>query len=187
VSSSATLRQIRATYAAPEGLTVVSILVGNREVRPVMRCYLVRHGEALSGFADPARPLSTPGRAEVAELARLALSRNVQVAELLHSGILRAQETAEILAHYLKPPCGVRSTTGLLPEDDPDIAKAEIEAAAQAIMLVGHLPHLARLSAILARADAASSDGAISPATMLCYRKGDASWQIEWRITPDRG
>ena len=151
-----------------------------------MRCYLVRHGEALSGFADPARPLSTPGRAEVAELARLALSRNVQVAELLHSGILRAQETAEILAHYLAPPCGVRPTTGLLPEDEPDTAKAEIEAAAQPIMLVGHLPHLGRLSALLARGDAASFDDAISPATMFCYWKGAPGWQFEWRIRPDR-
>ena len=151
-----------------------------------MRCYLVRHGEALSASVDAARPLSAQGRAEVTELARSSLSRNVQIAALIHSGILRAQETAEILARYLKPPCGARPSTGLLPEDDPDIARAEIEAAAQPIMLVGHLPHLGRLCALLARGDAASSDGAIGPATMFCYRKDDTGWQLEWRITPDR-
>jgi phosphohistidine phosphatase len=118
----------------------------------VVRCYLVRHGEAVSAHIDPQRPPSAHGRAEVAELARLALSREVQVAELRHSGILRAQQTAEILAGYLKPPGGVRPTAGLLPEDDPEIVKVEIEAAEQPILLVGHLPFMSRLAALLVRA-----------------------------------
>ncbi len=149
-----------------------------------MHCYLVRHGDAQSAQVDPQRPLSARGRAEVAELAQLALSRDVQVAEIRHSGILRAQETAAILAGYLNPPGGVHPSAGLLPEDDPEIAKAELDAAGQPIMLVGHLPYVGRLAALLVKGDAAQSIGEFSPATMLCCTKIGARWRIEWQIAP---
>ena len=149
-----------------------------------MRCYLVRHGDALSAHVDPQRPLSARGRAEVAELARLALSREVKIAELCHSGILRAQESAEILAGYLKPPGGVRPIAGLLPEDDPELVKAELDAAEQPILLVGHLPFMSRLAALLVNGDAARSVVDFSPATMVCCGKIGAGWQIDWQIAP---
>ena len=149
-----------------------------------MHCYLVRHGDAQSAQVDPQRPLSARGRAEVAELAQLALSRDVQVAEIRHSGILRAQETAAILAGYLNPPDGVHPSAGLLPEDDPEIAKAEIDAAGQPIMLVGHLPYVGRLAALLVMGNAAQSIGEFSPATMVCCTKIGARWRIEWQIAP---
>lgn len=149
-----------------------------------MRCYLVRHGDAQSAQVDPQRPLSARGRAEVAELAQIALSRDVQVAEIRHSGILRAQETAEILAGYLTPPDGVHPSAGLLPEDDPAIAKAELEAVDQPILLVGHLPYMSRLAALLVQGDAAQAIGEFSPATMLCCTKIGTRWQIEWQIAP---
>jgi len=149
-----------------------------------VHCYLVRHGDAQSAQVDPQRPLSARGRAEVAELAQLALSRDVQVAEIRHSGILRAQETAAILAGYLNPPDGVHPSAGLLPEDDPEIAKAELDAAGQPIMLVGHLPYVGRLAALLVMGNAAQSIGEFSPATMLCCTKIGARWRIEWQIAP---
>lgn len=149
-----------------------------------MRCYLVRHGEAVSAQFNPQRPLSARGRAEVTELARLALSREIEVAELRHSGILRAQETAEILAAYLKPPGGVQPAAGLMPDDDPESVKAELESVEKPIMLVGHLPFMSRLAALLVNRDAARSLIEFNPATMLCCVKFGAGWQIEWQIAP---
>lgn len=149
-----------------------------------MRCYLVRHGEAVSAQVNPQRPLSARGRAEVAELAQLALSREVRVAELRHSGILRAQETAEILAGYLKPSGGVQPFAGLMPEDDPETAKAELESVEQPILLVGHLPFMSRLAALLVKGDAARSVAEFGPASMLCCVKVGAGWQIDWQIAP---
>ena len=150
----------------------------------VVRVYLVRHGDAVSVEVNPHRPLSSSGRAQVAELAQLAESRGVQVEELCHSGILRAQETAAILAGYLNPPDGVHPSAGLLPEDDPEIVKAELYAVGQPIMLVGHLPYMGRLAALLVKGDAAQSIGEFSPATMLCCTKIGARWRIEWQIAP---
>jgi len=148
---------------------------------PVVRCYLVRHGDALSAQVDPERPLSPRGREEVAALGQLALRRNVQVAEICHSGIRRARETAEILASYLKPSRGVRQIAGLLPEDDPEIGKAELESIDEPVMWVGHLPYMNRLAALLV-GGAASVE--FTPAALLCCSKAGVDWQIEWRLAP---
>jgi phosphohistidine phosphatase len=71
------------------------------------------------------------------------------VAEIRHSGLVRARETAEILGRVLTPARGIRATTGLAPADDPDVAAAELGLVAAPLMLVGHLPHLARLTTAL--------------------------------------
>jgi phosphohistidine phosphatase len=146
-----------------------------------VRCYLVRHGDALSAHVDSERPLSQRGREELAALGQLAVSRDVQVGEICHSGIRRARETAEILASYLNPRQGVRHIAGLLPEDDPELGKAELESIDEPVMWVGHLPYMNRLAALLV-GGAASVE--FTPAAMLCCSKAGAGWQIEWRLAP---
>jgi len=151
------------------------------EVGSAVRCYLVRHGDALSAHVDPERPLSDRGRQEVAALGQMALGRNVQVDEICHSGIRRACETAEILARYLKPPSGVRQIAGLLPDDDPEIGKAELELVDKPIMWVGHLPYMNRLAALLV---AGAPTVEFIPAMMICCSKSGVRWQLEWRLAP---
>jgi phosphohistidine phosphatase len=117
-------------------------------------------------------------------LGQLSASRQIRVAEICHSGILRAQETAEILADYLKPPRGLRQITGLLPEDDPQVGKAEIETALEPIMLVGHLPHMRRLASLLVKKDGERSMVEFIPATMICCSNIGGRWQFEWQLQP---
>ncbi len=150
-----------------------------------MRCYLIRHGDALPAFADPERPLSARGREEVALLGRLAAERGVEVAEICHSGIRRARETAERLAEYLKPARGVRAIGGLLPEDDPAIGKAELDLLSEPVMWVGHLPYMGRLAEILVGDGGERPAVAFWPATMLCLVKVDSGWAIEWCLVPE--
>jgi phosphohistidine phosphatase len=151
------------------------------EVWPAVRCYLVRHGDALSAHVDPERPLSHRGRQEVAALGRMALGRNVQIAEICHSGICRARETAEILASSLKPSRGVRQIAGLLPDDDPELGKAELELVDEPVMWVGHLPYMNRLAASLV---AGAPSVEFIPAMMICCSKSGVRWQLEWRLAP---
>src|SRR5688500_7746286 len=103
-----------------------------------MDFYLLRHGEAVSEGPDSRRTLTLSGRQNVERVAQAAAARNIFIAEIVHSGILRAKETAEILAEYLAPLNGVREITGLSPDDDPMLVKAELEAATNPLMLVGH-------------------------------------------------
>jgi phosphohistidine phosphatase len=148
-----------------------------------MDFYLMRHGEAVSETIDPLRPLSALGRQEVERVARLAVARNVQVSAVLHSGILRARQTAEIIAAPLCPPGGVRQISGLLPQDDPWIAKAELESAQESVLLVGHLPHMNRLAALLVHGDADRAAVEFAPATLVCCSSVGSQWKMGWFLT----
>jgi phosphohistidine phosphatase len=148
--------------------------------------YLVRHGDAVAASVDQRRPLSLRGREEVEMVAREALARNVRVAAICHSGILRAKQTAEIIARYLAPPEGIRELAGLHPEDDPAFGKAELEAADEPVMLVGHLPYMSRLAGLLVSGDPARPVIEFSPAAIVCCSKAGTQWQIGWHIAPPR-
>ena len=146
-------------------------------------CYLMRHGEALSGTPDGRRPLSQRGRADVNEMAQRANARGVAVAWIYHSGILRAQETAELVAAVLAPTEGVRELGGLCPDDDPIIARAELEAASRPLMLVSHLPYLGRLAGLLTTGDAQRAVIEFAPATLACVARHSAGWKLRWSIS----
>jgi phosphohistidine phosphatase len=144
--------------------------------------YLVRHGEAFPGAQDPIRPLTPSGRAHVEHLGRLAAARGIRPAAIFHSGILRAKQTAEILAAQLAPDVEIQSITGLMPEDDPDIAAGELETAQQPMMLVGHLPHMNRLVALLINRNLSRDVVNFSPASMVCCARGPSQWMLAWML-----
>jgi len=151
-----------------------------------VRCYLVRHGTAAPGPDDRARPLTPKGRAEVEVMAHALRARGAQVAEIRHSGLARARETAEILARALAPRRGVHAATGLTPDDDPDILRAELELATEPLMVVGHLPHLARLVAALVGA-ALTEPIHFPPGTAMALRRGPGGWALEVVVPPPAG
>lgn len=144
--------------------------------------YLVRHGEAFPAAEDPLRPLTPSGRAHVEHLGRLAVAKGIRPAAILHSGILRAKQTAEILAAQLAPDVEIQSITGLMPEDDPDIAAGELETAQQPMMLVGHLPHMNRLIALLINRNLSREVVDLSPASMVCCARGASQWTLAWML-----
>lgn len=144
----------------------------------------MRHGEAVSETFDPRRPLSRVGREEVERVAGLAVNRKIAISAVFHSGILRAQQTAEIFAEVLSPAVKVQQITGLLPQDDPAIAKAELELADSSMMLVGHLPHMNRLAASLIDSHTDRHIVEFSPATMVCCSRNGSDWKIAWIIGP---
>ena len=150
-----------------------------------MNFYLVRHGDAVSETLDSQRPLSRLGQEQVEQVARAAAARQAQVSAIFHSGILRAQQTAEILATYLGPALGVQRMSGLAPQDDPAIAKAELETSQAPVIFVGHLPHMSRLSSLLIHGDLDSGVVEFAPATLVCVVYEDSRWQLAWVLSPD--
>ena len=150
-----------------------------------MAIYLVRHGDAVAETVDAARPLSPRGRAEVERMADLAAGLGLRVAEIRHSGLVRARQTAEILAARLAPRRGVRAAEGLRPDDDPLPLAVECETAREPLMLVGHLPHLGRLASRLLIGAAGRELIRFSPATIAGLVRGDGGFLIECVIRPD--
>lgn len=147
---------------------------------------MVRHGEARSEYEDPKRPLSDRGRKEVEQVALAAAARKARVAEILHSGKLRARQTAEILARALSVQESVREIQGLSPDDDPLVAKAELEVSQEPLMLVGHLPHLGRLASILVVGEPAREVVEFPTAGIACLSREEGGWKIKWTLGPER-
>ena len=148
-----------------------------------MEFYLVRHGEAVSQAVNGQRPLTPAGRRDVERLGRAAAQRGIQPSQIFHSGLLRAQQTADILGESLGPVEGVRELVGLRPDDDPVIAKAELETSTVSLMLVGHLPHLSHLASFLVAGDADRELVEFAPATVIGLSYEDYRWKLLWKLT----
>ena len=149
-----------------------------------MEFYLVRHGEAVSQAVNGQRPLTPEGRRDVEMLGRAAAQRGIRPSQIFHSGLLRARQTAEILSQSIGPVEGVRELVGLRPEDDPVIAKAELESSTVSLMLVGHLPHISRLASFLVTGNAEQELVQFAPATVLGLSYENHRWKILWKLTP---
>lgn len=143
----------------------------------------MRHGEAVSGLPDWQRALSDRGRAQVSAVAQRARSRGVSVGWIYHSGILRAQQTAELVTAVLVPEQGVREISGLCPDDDPVIVKEQVDDVAQSVLLVSHLPYLDRLAGLMTTGDAERSVIAFAPATLVCLNRHANGWKFDWSLS----
>ena len=126
---------------------------GSAKVSPDMNFYLVRHGDAVAVGGKRRASALRIGREQVQRAAREMLERGSKVSRIYHSGILRAEQTAEILAKAFPPNSAVEQHAGLLPEDDPAIVSRSLTPPSDSIMLVGHLPYLKRLAALLISGD----------------------------------
>ena len=149
-----------------------------------MEIYLVQHGESKSETEDPERPLTEKGKEAVESVAGYVASLGVEVAQVIHSGRLRAKQTAELFAQYLSLPRGVKEEKGLGPLDDPQEAKRLIGQVGRPLMIVGHLPHLGRLASLLILG---ASDKEVIKFTMggvVCLSHKDDSWLVEWSLIP---
>jgi phosphohistidine phosphatase len=147
--------------------------------------YLVRHGDAVSESLNSQRPLSRIGQEQVEQVGCAVAARQARVSAIFHSGILRAEQTAEIMARYLAPALGVKRITGLAPQDDPAITKAELETSPASVMVVGHLPHLNRLAGLLVYRNADQSAVQFAPATIVCLSRQGPLWQLVWVLGPE--
>ncbi|MEW6584788.1 MAG: phosphohistidine phosphatase SixA [Nitrospirota bacterium] len=151
-----------------------------------MRLYLVQHGEAKREEDDSARPLSAKGLQDITKVASYLSKLDVRADSILHSTKLRARQTAEVLYEYLKPLKGLLEKDGLAPLDDPEIWKERVRDSAENLFLVGHLPHLNRLSSLLLCGDTERSVIAFQMAGVVCLERDDkGTWSVKWMIAPD--
>jgi len=153
-----------------------------------MRIYLVQHGKSLSPEKDPHKGLSEAGRAETRRIAEVAQGYDVPVDAIWHSGKTRARQTAEIFARHLRPAGGVRRVAGLQPLDDVEPFAANL-AAADKLMLVGHLPFMSRMAAYLVTGRNTPPVFRFQNSGIVClgHDAGQNQWVIRWSLMPNIG
>jgi phosphohistidine phosphatase len=150
-----------------------------------MRLYLVQHGDAVPEQVDPQRPLSAAGRRDVEAIGRLLASAGVRSTRVVHSGKLRAQQTAELLAKACSPDHGVEAAAGLSPNDPVKPVARMVASLSADTMLVGHLPFMGRLAGRLVTGDEHVDVVAFVPGTVLCLEPAaDDRWRVVWMVRP---
>ncbi len=149
-----------------------------------MRLSLVQHGQAKAESEDPERHLTDQGVDEVERVARHSIgSLGARPARIVHSGKTRAHQTAEIWGRLLG--IAVEATDALAPNDDPAIWAERVDADMDDLLLVGHLPHLARLAALLLTGTDDRPVIAFRPGGLVALDRADAGWEIATVLPPE--
>lgn len=150
-----------------------------------MKLYLVRHGEAVPPEVDPACPLSERGRTEVERLAGFMRQARIGVARVIHSGRLRARQTAEILAAQFAPDVTLETSDMLDPGAPPQRFALQVAGLDFDTLVVGHLPFMAKLVALLAIGREDQTIVNYPPGTVVCLEQSaDGAWSIAWMMRP---
>ena len=151
-----------------------------------MKLYLVQHGEACSKDLDPERPLTDQGRADVERLAGFLKQSNIQIDRIIHSGKLRARQTAECLANAIAPGTDLETSGLINPNDNPKAFDWQSDSWDRDTLIVGHLPFMAGLVAHLLVAEDDRIITAFQPGTALCLEHIDGDqWQLNWMVRPE--
>ena len=139
-----------------------------------MVLYLCRHGMAVPAAkgGDAARPLSPEGIDQLQRQARVLALLRMQVNRLYCSPLLRARQTAELLA----PSLGVMPETDRLLQpgctlDDVGELLARDRQAEQ-VMLVGHQPYLGHFVRVLSGGNARMWPGMLAVLDVQAVRPG---------------
>jgi phosphohistidine phosphatase len=151
----------------------------------VLKLYLVQHGDAVPEQVDPARPLNEKGRRDVRELADFLAQGDVAVSRIVHSGKLRAQQTAEIIASRLSRGQSVAAIGGLDPKDDAAAAARSLARSRADTLAVSHMPLLGKLVSLLLAEKESPALVAFRPGTAVCLERGEAGpWAVSWVVRP---
>jgi len=151
-----------------------------------MKVYLMQHGMPVSKEENPDRPLSERGKRDVEEVTGILHACPTMPKEILHSGKTRARETAEIIASGLGAGTVTKAKGGLSPLDEVEAIAQELCRAVTDVFIVGHLPHLGRLAALLLGAREAQSPIRFQQGGVLCLERDHAGeWAVIWMVVPE--
>lgn len=152
--------------------------------------YIVRHAHASDASDDSSRPLSPQGRRQIERVIRLLRGRPVpRPAEIWHSPLLRARETATLLSEGLGWKASFVELPGLEPEGDPRSLVSRIDAAGRTAAIVGHEPFLSALAAILLTGESWPPIVAMPKCGFLALDRinetPSAPWVVSWHLSPE--
>lgn len=160
-----------------------------------MDLYIIRHAVAQqlgqkNDFTDEKRALTSEGRDRMREAARGLRRLGVELDMVLTSPLVRAVETAEIVATALGvSKKDVEQTSGLAPGGSQDELIAEIKnkTGVEAIALIGHQPDLGALISRIVHSGSALSVQ-LKKGGVCCLNVTEMVpalyGQIAWLMTP---
>lgn len=151
-----------------------------------MKLYIVQHAKAAPKEVDPERPLTEEGWRDIRKITDFLKPLNLCVDYLWHSGKKRAEQTADVLAEVIKINKTKTGRQGLDPNDDVTALQKELNLAKQDIMIVGHMPFVGKLAALLLTGSELANPVAFKQGGIVCLNCNEKNqWQLEWMVTPE--
>jgi phosphohistidine phosphatase len=152
-----------------------------------MLLYLIQHGEAKKEQEDIKRPLNEKGIEDINKIGKFLEQNKISVNRILHSTKLRAKQTAEILANYIKTEQGLIEVSGLEPNAYVNEWYEKIVKEENDIAIVGHLPYLSKLTSKLICEDENKKIVDFKQGSVLCLEKQiDNLFVIKFFILPEK-
>jgi len=159
-----------------------------------MNLFILRHGIAVEHGAagyenDDERPLTSKGERKVWMIAEAMKALEISFDLALSSPLVRARETAEIVAEALKCKKRLELTDTLEPQESakPLIEYLNDQGAVDDVLLVGHEPFLSRLISLLIsgnpRASVLLKKGGFCKLSTGELKHGQCA-TLEWLLTP---
>lgn len=143
----------------------------------------MRHGDALGGIDDYARPLSDAGRAEAARAGVFLERAGAAPRMIYHSDLLRAVETAELVAEKLGIHSEMEKRKDLRPECPwrsfaDDFMKNNMPSNA---LVVGHMPFVGNLASYLLCGNESMSIK-FTTGSIICVERSEAGWTLRYHM-----
>jgi phosphohistidine phosphatase len=117
-----------------------------------MQVYLVRHAHAVDQdehLSDEQRYLTKRGRKAIREVGRMLHNEGVELDAILTSPLVRAVQTAELLAERLDYLEHIEALPALVPGVPPRVAALALASRGVKVAVVGHEPGISMLGAYL--------------------------------------
>ena len=151
-----------------------------------MKVYLVQHGKPVAKEENPDRPLSDAGKKDVERVTQHLRQCGISVGRVFHSGKTRAKDTAEILSRGLDPGPKPQEREGLSPLDSVRPIADVIQTGEEDLLIAGHLPHLAKLAALLVAGDETKLVVRFQQGGVVCLEQDEEGrWAVAWMVVPE--
>ena len=145
-----------------------------------MKLFLLRHGQAGSGYPDSVREFTERGRAHATALGQfLKGNKHFHPEVLWQSPLVRAQQTAAcVLSASDVSVDQVREVDRLEPDRDPVSLLQELEGLQRDLLIVGHNPNISVFASLLLGGERGRARVYFKTCNMVC---------LEWAPIPNYG
>jgi phosphohistidine phosphatase len=153
-----------------------------------VQVFLIRHAEAVDetlALADPHRHLTAAGRQQARAIGDRLRWHDCLPSHIWSSPLVRAIQTAELVAAGLQSDLVVDALPALAPDDSPRAVVAALTAlpADSIVVAVGHEPGLSAVGALLLGQPALAS---LAKAEAVRIVDGTLRWRFAWNAdAPD--
>lgn len=146
-----------------------------------MQVFLVRHAEAVDetlALRDPYRHLTPRGRTQARALGDRLRWHDCLPTRIWASPLVRAVQTAELVAHGLNADTQVEIVPALAPDGNARELHQAVRALSvlEAVMLVGHEPALSAIGSLIIARDFEALDKAQAARIV----DGTLRWRFAW-------